>query len=411
MAYSFNTYSQVNKVQVIKNALGNFELQRNGKPYYIKGAGAKAHFDLLAQSGANSIRVWSTNNNALLDSAYNHNFTVSLGLYVRPERSGMDYNDEYAVKGQIEYLKNEVLRYKDHPALLVWGIGNEVDLRYSNFKVWETIEIIAKFIKEVDPYHPTMTVIAGVDPSKAFYIKKNCPSIDILGLNVYGSIENAGANLRKFNWEKPYIVSEWGVNGPFEARKTSWNAKIEPPNGVKADQRKRRYLEIIEKDNELCLGSYCFLWGQKQESTATWHGMFLSNGNPTEAVDVMQYCWTGEWPKSRAPSIKNISLENIGWRKDHILSPSKQATLRIDYFKYNNEQVTLEYILYPEAFSNKIGGDIQLSPDPINFEIIQKIGSELTFITPSKKGAYRIFAYVKNNKRQSSVANIPFLVE
>ena len=42
-----------------------------------------------------------------------------------------------------------------------------------------------------------MTVIAGVDPAKAYYIKKYCPSIDILGLNVYGSIENAGANLRK----------------------------------------------------------------------------------------------------------------------------------------------------------------------------------------------------------------------
>ena len=34
----------------------------------------------------------------------------------------MDYNNEYAVKGQIEYLKNEVLKYKDHPALLVWGL-------------------------------------------------------------------------------------------------------------------------------------------------------------------------------------------------------------------------------------------------------------------------------------------------
>ena len=37
-----------------------------------------------------------------------------------------------------------------------------------------------------------MTVTAGIDPSKAFYIKKYCPSVDILGLNVYGSIENAG---------------------------------------------------------------------------------------------------------------------------------------------------------------------------------------------------------------------------
>ena len=323
----------------------------------------------------------------------------------------MDYNDEYAVKGQIEFLKNEVLKYKDHPALLVWGIGNEVDLRYSNFKVWETIEILAKFIKEVDPNHPTMTVIAGVDPAKAYYINKYCPSVDILGLNVYGSIENAGANLRKFNWDKPYIISEWGVNGPFEARTTSWKAKIEPPNGIKAEQRLRRYKELIEKDKERCLGSYCFLWGQKQESTATWHGMFLSNGNPTEAVDVMQFCWTGDWPQSRAPSIKDISLENISWRKDHILAPSSQATLKIDYQNYNNKKVIVNYVLYPEAFSNKIGGDIQKSPEPLEFNIVSQSDNELTFVTPKEKGAYRLFAFVKNEKGQSSVANIPFLIQ
>ena len=237
----------------------------------------------------------------------------------------------------------------------------------------------------MDPNHPTMTVIAGIDPSKAYYIKKYCPSVDILGLNVYGSIENAGANLRKYNWNKPYIVSEWGVNGPFEAKKTSWKAKVEPPNGLKAEQRLRRYQELIEKDKELCLGSYCFLWGQKQESTATWHGMFLSNGNPTEAVDVMQYCWTGEWPQSRAPSIKNISLENIGWRKDHTLAPSTQATLKIEYLKYNNEEIIVEYVLFPEAFSEKIGGDIQKSPDPINLEIVEQGDNELIFKSPEKK--------------------------
>ena len=115
MALSLTAHSQVSKVEVTTNALGNFELQRNGVPYYIKGAGAKAHFDLLQKSGANSIRVWSTNNKALLDSAHQHGLTVTLGLYVRPERSGMDYNNEYAVKGQIAQLKNEILKYKDHP--------------------------------------------------------------------------------------------------------------------------------------------------------------------------------------------------------------------------------------------------------------------------------------------------------
>ena len=115
------SYSQVSKVEVTTNSSGNFELKRNGVPYYIKGAGAKDHFDLLVNSGANSIRVWSTNNKSLLDSAHKHGLTVTLGLHVRPERSGMDYNDEYAVKGQIEFLKNEVLKYKDHPSFVSLG--------------------------------------------------------------------------------------------------------------------------------------------------------------------------------------------------------------------------------------------------------------------------------------------------
>ena len=407
---SSSMFSQPCKVEIVKNHQG-YTLLKDRKPYYIKGAGAKSQFNLLANSGANSIRVWSTNNESYLDSAQKYNLTVALGLYVRPERSGMDYNDEYAVKGQIEQLKKEILKFKDHPALLVWGIGNEVDLRYSNFKVWETIEELAKFIKKVDPNHPTMTVIAGLDPSKVYMIKKHCPSIDILGLNVYGSIEQAGVNVRKFNWDKPYIVSEWGVNGPFEAKKTAWNAKIEPPNGFKANQRQRRYKQLIEKDSERCLGSYCFLWGQKQESTATWHGMFLSNGNPTEAVDVMHYCWKGEWPKSRAPSIKNIFLNDSSWRKSNTVLPNKTAELKLEYLTYNNNQIDIEYHLYPEAFSKKIGGDKQQSPDEIPLKIIKKDKGQLTFLTPQKKGAYRIFAIVKNEKGQCSVANIPFLVK
>ena len=139
--------------------------------------------------------------------------------------------------------------------------------------------------------------------------------------------------------------------------------------------------------------------------------MFLSNGNPTEAVDIMQFCWTGEWPDSRAPSIRDISLEDIGWRKDHILTPSTKATLKIDIRKYDNQKLIVEYILYPEAFSTKIGGDKQLSPEPIKLEIVKQNNDELVFISPKKKGAYRIFAFVKNENGQSSVANIPFLVE
>jgi hypothetical protein len=408
--HSNQYYSQVNSVRIEKNQNG-FELYKNNEPYYIKGAGAKSNFNEVKKAGANSIRVWSTNNKSYLDSAHKYGLTVTLGLWVAQERNGFNYDDVYAVAGQLALLKKDILKLKDHPALLMWGIGNEVDLQYSNFKVWETIEEIAKFIKKVDPNHPTVTVIAGLDPSKVFMIKKYCPSIDILGINVYGAIENAPINIRKYGWEKPYIVTEWGVNGPFEAKVNSWGAKIEPTNGFKANQRLRRYQSIIQKDKDLCLGSYCFLWGQKQESTSTWHGMYLSNGHPTEAVDVMQYCWKGEWPAKRAPSLMQIKLNGDNWKKNHVFIKNEEVILDFIYKRNNNDSLYFDFQLYPETFSTKGGGDFQKSPDKLNFEIVKQSENSLSFKVPNKKGFYRIFVFVRNEINQTSVANIPFKVE
>ena len=73
-------------VEVTQTEAG-FELLRDGEPYPILGAGAKDHFPLLKASGANSFRLWSTGKANLLDSALKYDMTVSLGLYVRPERS------------------------------------------------------------------------------------------------------------------------------------------------------------------------------------------------------------------------------------------------------------------------------------------------------------------------------------
>jgi len=41
-------------------------------------------------------------------------------------------------------------------------------------------------------------------------------------------------------------------------------------------------------DNKLCLGSYVFFWGQKQERTPTWYGMFLKSGEETAAIDTRE---------------------------------------------------------------------------------------------------------------------------
>ena len=323
----------------------------------------------------------------------------------------MDYNDVHAVDGQLAELKQEVLKYKDHPALLLWGIGNEVDLQYTNTRVWDSVEALAEYIHQVDPHHPTSTVLAGIDPAKVHMVRTQCPSVDVLGVNAYGSIEKLPLNIRRFGWDKPYLVTEWGVNGPFEAPKTAWGAKKEPPGGVKAATRLRRFEDIIASDSSNCLGSYCFLWGQKQESTATWHGLFLSDGQPTDGVDAMHRAWTGEWPETRSPGILDLKLNGEGWRKDHVVGPEEALRLKVEVEDHGAE-VVWTCALFPESTSTKTGGDRQasLTEIPVSFAVSHGPIPVVEFNAPRQPGAYRVFVRACNATDQCSSANLPFLV-
>ena len=113
---------------------GHYQLHRDGKPYTVKGAGLEfSDVGVFASHGGNSIRTWRTDNARftgleVLDNAAEHGVTVALCIEIGRERHGFDYDDEAAVAAQLEYARGEVMKYKHHPALLTWVIGNEANL-------------------------------------------------------------------------------------------------------------------------------------------------------------------------------------------------------------------------------------------------------------------------------------------
>ena len=177
-----------------------------------------------------------------------------------------------------------------------------MDLFYTDFNVWDAVERIAAMIKEEDPNHPSCVVTAGLDVAEVQMIQERAPSIDILGVNTYGDVENVITRMDMYGWDKPYMVTEWGPNGHWEVFKTSWGAPVEQTSSEKAASYKHRYLDCIAADKESCVGSYVFLWGQKQETTPTWYGVFLEDGSQTEALDNLHRAWKGEEPTNRRRS-------------------------------------------------------------------------------------------------------------
>ncbi|MDX1420767.1 MAG: glycoside hydrolase family 2 TIM barrel-domain containing protein, partial [Rubricoccaceae bacterium] len=182
---------------------GRYLLTVDGEPFYIEGAGLEfGDIEALAAHGANSFRTWRTDNGRqtgqeVLDEAYEHGLMVTMGLEIAREREGQgrgvfgfDYDDEEAVAAQLERVRAEVLKYKDHPALLMWGIGNELNLGATNPAVWDAVNEISEMIHEVDPNHPTTTMLAGIGPELASDLAERAPDLDLLSVQFYADIEN-----------------------------------------------------------------------------------------------------------------------------------------------------------------------------------------------------------------------------
>lgn len=398
------------KVEVVQKD-GKWQLLRGGEPYYVNGVGGKDYLEEAAAYGANSLRTWSPDGaQAILDEAQSKGLTVLMGLWVGQERQGFDYDNPKAVKGQLEGFREVVKTFKDHPALLMWGVGNENDLFYDNYKVWNAIEDIAAMIHEEDPNHPTMTVTAGLDVAEVQLIKERAPSIDIYGINTYAGLLGVGKELRQFGWDGPYMITEWGPNGHWEVPKTSWEAPIEQTSSEKADSYRLRFEKGIANDPEHCIGSYVFLWGHKQETTGTWYGVFLEDGTETEVMDVLEYVWTGEWPENRAPHINSYTMNGKSVYESVFTQPGDVCTIEIDAYDPDNDKLRYRWELLPESTDIRSGGDAEARPEAIDFKTVTDKNGKLEFRAPLKKGAYRMFLYIYDGNGNAATANLPFYV-
>lgn len=399
------------KVQIEKEG-NTYQLVRGGQPYFIKGAGGTNYSERLAQYGGNSIRTWdSRNGDQVLEKANKLGLTVTMGLSVGLERHGFNYDDSLAVKQQLERLREQVRKYRNYPALLIWGIGNELNLNYKNPKVWDAVNEIAKMIHQEDPNHPATTMLAGVNKKEVDFIKSRCPQLDLLAVQVYGGLAAVPQQLRAAGWEGPYIVTEWGPTGHWEGLQTSWHAPIEETSSEKAAVYKSRYEYSMKRDKEKCLGSYVFLWGQKQERTPTWYGLFTEKGEESEVVDVMQFLWSGKWPENQAPHIYSFQLDNKTAIDNIELKAGKTYDVLATAIDPNNDKLDFRWELLEEATKVGEGGDREERPVTVENAIKDKNNGKAVLTSPLTEGAYRLFVYISDGHNKIATANVPFYVK
>ena len=411
--------AQSKKVAIQKKASGAYELTVNGKKTFVKGAVGNSGIELVKKYGGNGIRAGYSKEQ--LDKANGLGLMVLVNLPVMPQRNGFDYDDAEAVRVQHEKIMQIVRDTKDHPAVLMWSLGNELDhvpqevyepnKIYYNMKVWDAVNALAKAIHEIDPNHPVMTVVGSLTEHKATALMTQCPDIDLLGVNEYGDLLRIPEWLRKWGWTKPYMVTEWGPTGFWQTRRTPWGFHIEETSSEKADKYQERYEGTILNDKEMCLGSYVFLWRQHQEYTHTWFGMFDREWRETEAVDVMRYVWNGKWPKNRAPRVDSMRINGKSAYDFIQLSPGEKAVAQVRMRDPDKKDVIrYEWELLEEQTKFGYGGGGERKPPAVDCAIEVVADGSIRFTAPLTEGAYRLFVAGFDNGNHAAFANIPVYV-
>jgi hypothetical protein len=294
-------------------------------------------------------------------------------------------------------------------------VGNELDwippgIPHSP-KLWQRLNDIAAEIHAVDPNHPVMTVVGtGQYERKIQEIAKHCTEMDLLGINAYGDLA-AVAELTRRHWPKPYVVAEWGPTGHWQAPKTAWRVPIEETSTEKAIAIHSRYTQVIQADPDHCLGSFVFLWAEKQETTHTWYGLFL-DGLATESIDVMSYLWSGTWPQNRAPAVLSLDIVGFSDKRQTYLKPAETYEAKVVCYDCEYDALTFKWDIRPEVEipKNSYAGGGEKPAVSIPGLIQEDQRAQVRFTTPQTEGAYRLFSQVLDGHGHVGYANAPFYV-
>jgi hypothetical protein len=362
--------------------------------------GDRAALKKLADAGATSVRVYGEKDVWVLDAAHKLGLGVIMGLHVGLPRHGFRLDDPNAVAAQEARIRNFVGRHRKHPALLAWGVGNEVEHEMPDpLPAWREVNRLAGVIKKIDPAHPTLMVVADNSPERLHLLADCCAHVDLLGINLYANAAlDIGERLRAAGITKPILVTELGPLGQWQAGRKPWGAPVELTSHEKAAYF-RRILAKLGKDPQI-RGVFPFAWGAKQEQTETWHSLLLPDGSLTEMTDALATAW-GRPPEHPAPGILGIGIAADEFAPGATISAGVDA---------QGKALTTHWLVRKEAADLRGGGDIEPVPPAIDVEILTADVASVRFRAPATPGAYRLFIIVSNNHGKAATANLPFLV-
>ena len=389
----------------IEGSAGAWHLTFNGKPYFIKGGGGGGSKALLKEIGGNSFRTGGADKaKSELDEAQKFGHTVMLGFWLGHHNHGFSYLDKAALERTEREVLETVAQIKDHPALLCYALGNEMELGEPNPKeMWQFINRLAKKVKAADPNHPVGTVVADMWKDKADAINQYAPELQYMGLNSYGGATSVGRRWRELGGKIPYILTEYGPKGANECGKAPNGLPLEWTSTYKADWYREVYEKtILEEKGKWCLGGYVFTWGHKNEGSPTWFGTMLPDGTKLEVVATLAKFWGGK-VANRCPRIEEVKVSKDAPAEGEVIEASVTAK------DLDGDKLKWQWTLIDEASYYGEAGLGLAMPQGWDEAIVAGQGTNKVKVKLPGGGNYRLYAYCFDGKGNAAYANWPLV--
>jgi hypothetical protein len=412
----------------IRNAYPDFELLVDGAPFFIKGVAynlgedwrdgnipltrsrLEEDFTRIRQLGANTVRKYSSDvyDYNMLNVAGEKDLKVLFGFWFE---SKIDYTkDESKMKDYEDEVLEAVNKYKNHPAVLGWSLGNEVWglLKHHYDQPYLTlvrndyarfIERLATKIHASDSLHPVFAVGENSKhlPGEFYSFHKLVPSVDVLGVNSY--YEDQISILPNIQYmtdtTRPYLISEYGPQGYWDSYFSKFdedNRIMEDPGTVKASLYARRWNQYIEGKKGMDVGGIAYTWQDRMEGTFTWFGLTDYKGRLKPAYYALKDTWTGN---RDGDFIKDVYIYSP---KEKLVSGSL-ATFYAITEAIDNKDLKYEWML--------------CTHDYVRYKIDFKVedeGRRVTFKIPEDKKKLRLYLFVSDMEDKSvNTASYPIL--
>ena len=404
--------NQANRVKVFAGGRG-YELLLNGKPFYIQGAGVGMAFGqhgenylkMAKELGANAVRTWGTDQGTkkYLDEARRQGLYVDAGVWL----NFVDKKKTVSYIGDTAYMakkEKETLDYvkilKNHPAVLMWNLGNEV-IRFTPSEEERAafcrfLEQLVQKVHALDPDHPVIYAASGA--GELPYLAKYVPSLDIIGVNDYGSPIMVQGRWKDLGFRVPYVLTEFGPLGPWDMKKDANGRFIEQGDYTKAAQY-RNYWKLVRERRGNNLGGFVFHLGETTQETLTCFNLNYHEYKK-ESFIVMQQLYKNMESANHAPRIKFFTGVP---RTIHAKMP---FSVKLDAADPEGEALKYDYIA-----STAIEGVLAYR---VNSEIpvrVEASGETAVMVAPSEPGLYRIYGIAKDASGNFASLNHTLKVE